>query len=387
MSILQECPICRQKQANKNKVCSCGEDLEKAKRSKRVRYWITYRVAGKQRREPVGYSISEARDADGKRKSQKREGNIFELLPESKITFKELSDWYLGLESVKALSSFWLVELTLKKFNSTFGDTIVKNIRVADLENYQQMRLAQGIAPATIDHEIRKPKTMIIKAFDNGKVSGETLRTFKKAKKLLKKGSDVRDRILSVDEFNALVGHLPRHVADIVQTAYYTGMRKGEIVNLTWDQVDMKKREIVLYADDTKSGKGRKVPMCESLHMIFEKIPQAIHDNHVFLYKGKPVTDIRQGLRAACKKAGIEYGRSINGGFVFHDLRHTAVTNMRKAGVPESVIMAITGHETREMFDRYNSVDTYDKKHAVDQMTEYLKNVDQTVDQTKKRPI
>ncbi len=379
MAILQECPTCRQKRSNKLKLCPCGENLEKAKRSNRVRYWITYRLRGKQRWESVGFSLSEARDAEGKRRAQKREGKIFELLPESKTTFKELSKWYLGLESVKALSSYWLIELTLKKFNSVFGDKVVKDIRIADLENYQQKRLSLGIAPATIDHEIRKPKTMIIKAFDNGMISGDTLRTFKKAKRLLKKGTDVRDRILSADEFMALVRGVPRHVADIVKTAYYTGMRKSEILNLTWDNVDLKNGEICLNPDDTKTGKGRKIPMCDDLKKVFEKMPRAIHDNHAFLYRGKPVTDIRKGLKKGCKEAGIVYGRGVKGGFIFHDLRHTAVTNMRKAGVAESVIMTITGHETREMFDRYNSVDADDTRAGIDQMGIYLKNVYQTV--------
>jgi hypothetical protein len=54
---------------------------------------------------------------------------------------------------------------------------------------------------------------------------------------------------------------------------------------------------------------------------------------------------------------------------------------MRKAGVPESVIMSITGHSTREMFDRYNTIDIDDTKCAVDHLESYLENVDQTVDQ------
>ncbi|MEA3358557.1 MAG: tyrosine-type recombinase/integrase [Thermodesulfobacteriota bacterium] len=84
-------------------------------------------------------------------------------------------------------------------------------------------------------------------------------------------------------------------------------------------------------------------------------------------------------LNAIRKKAGIPYGRSVEGGFVFHDLRHTFNTNMRKAGVPESVIMQITGHLIREMFDRYNTVDSRDTRQAIDQLQHYLqnKNIDQ----------
>ena len=74
MAILAECPACHRKQAGKNKLYVCGENLIKAKKSQRVRYWITYCLpGGKQRREAVGYSIEEARTAEGKRKAQKYE--------------------------------------------------------------------------------------------------------------------------------------------------------------------------------------------------------------------------------------------------------------------------------------------------------------------------
>ena len=75
------------------------------------------------------------------------------------------------------------------------------------------------------------------------------------------------------------------------------------------------------------------------------------------------------------RKANIIYGRFKKGGFVFHDLRHTFNTNMRKAGVPESVIMAITGHSTREMFDRYDTVDLDDTRQAVQTLEVFFRNV------------
>ena len=77
------------------------------------------------------------------------------------------------------------------------------------------------------------------------------------------------------------------------------------------------------------------------------------------------MTDIRGGLSGACKKASILYGRFKDGGFIFHDLRHSFVTRLRKAGVQEGVIMQITGHSTREMFDRYNTIDMEDMKKTI----------------------
>jgi integrase len=125
-----------------------------------------------------------------------------------------------------------------------------------------------------------------------------------------------------------------------------------------------------------------------------KSIPPALHDDHVFLYRGKPVKDIRGGLKKACELAGIPYGQKVKGGFVFHDLRHTFNTYMRKAGIAESVIMEITGHETREMFDWYNTVDEDDRKIAVQRFESFMKaefmkavkkgKVDHFVDQTGK---
>jgi len=163
-----------------------------------------------------------------------------------------------------------------------------------------------------------------------------------------------------------------------------TGMRRSEILRLTWDKVDMDGRMIHLESADTKNKEPREVPICDELYNVLKSTPRALHDSHVFLYRGKPMSDIRTGLRKACEDAEIVYGRFLKGGFVFHDLRHTFNTNMRKAGVSESVIMSITGHSTREMFDRYNTIDQEDKRLAIGQFQTFFQSVDQTVDQAKK---
>jgi hypothetical protein len=114
MGILSECPACRRKQSHKNKKCVCGEDLDKAKRSGRVEYWIDYRMpGGKQRRESVaamkglsGNSIEDAKTALSKRIVQKKEKRVLDMLPESQITFNDLADWYFKLEKLKALKSY-----------------------------------------------------------------------------------------------------------------------------------------------------------------------------------------------------------------------------------------------------------------------------------------
>ena len=382
MAILAECPTCHTKQKVKNKVCKCGEDLDKAKRSKRVRYWINYVAAGKQRRELIGFSIEEAKTADGKRRTQKFENpRILVKIPEERMSFQQLTDWYCGLEKVKSRAYYPTLKYNLASFNEVFGTYIVSNIKPADLENYQAKRKAEGYSDSYVDHHIGAARNVVNKAFDNDMVSGETVKVFKRVKKLLKRNANARDRILSMDEVRAILTHAPRHTRAILATAFYSGMRRGEILGLTWDKIDMENRIIQLEANDTKDREPRKVPICGELFQVLKQVPRALHDNHVFLYKGNPVTDIRTGLEKACKEAGIEYGRFEKGGFIFHDLRHTFNTYMRKAGVPESVIMEITGHSTREMFDRYNTIDTEDAHRAIDQLGAFLQNLDQSLDQ------
>jgi hypothetical protein len=155
MAILAECPVCHKKQNASNRLCDCGEDLVKAKKSKRVRFWINCRLpGGKQKREFVSYSIDEACDAEGKRRSQKRENRIFDIKPDAKMSFNELTEWYLNLESVKALARYYILKINLNSFNEVFGNNIVNTLKPIDLENYQAKRKVQGQADSYIDQQI-----------------------------------------------------------------------------------------------------------------------------------------------------------------------------------------------------------------------------------------
>ena len=252
MAVLAECPYCKSKQSAKNKKCigkikggiPCGADLDKAKRSKKIKYWISYRIPVgkdeegkaiyKQRREPVGKSIEKARDADGKRRVQKREHRIFDMLPESKMTFQELTDWYLDLKTVKKLKSHTRIKQALNNFNATFGYMVAGDIKPVYLENYQEDREGKGRASATIDMEISIAKTMIIKGFDNDMVDGRVLKAFRSVKKGLKKGGNARKRTMTIDEYVKLTDKAPQHLKAFIIVAYNTGMRIGELRLLKW---------------------------------------------------------------------------------------------------------------------------------------------------------
>lgn len=190
---------------------------------------------------------------------------------------------------------------------------LVRNIQPADLESLQAKRkIENGNAEATIDQELRQVRVMIKKAFDNDLVGGNTLKVFNKVKKLLKRNANVRKRVLTPEEFKRLTHNASLHTKQALAIAYYTGMRLNEVLTLTWDKVDLKGRVVQLEAKNTKDKEARNVPICRELHKILVSIPRAIHDNHVILYNGNPVSHMYVSLRTACKNAGIIYGRNMN---------------------------------------------------------------------------
>ena len=140
----------------------------------------------------------------------------------------------------------------------------------------------------------------------------------------------------------------------------------------------------------TKESRAKKIPISEPLKRILMNLPNRIRnsdDNRfVFQYKSKRVSDIRAGLKKGCESVGIQYGRNAENGFIFHDLRHSFATYARKAGVARNVIMIIMGHSAgNDMNSRYDTIDESDLLNAVDQIDEYLKNVDHPVDQAVKK--
>ena len=78
---------------------------------------------------------------------------------------------------------------------------------------------------------------------------------------------------------------------------------------------------------------------------MLKKLPNRLSisdkSNYIFQYKNNPISNIRTGLKKGCEDAGIPYGRKIENGFTFHDLRRTAKTIARKAGVDKNIRMVI----------------------------------------------
>jgi integrase len=149
--------------------------------------------------------------------------------------------------------------------------------------------------------------------------------------------------------------------------AYHLGQRFGEIANLTWDRVDLQRGFITLRSIDTKTKKARQVPLTPAVQSALYELSKVRHltTKHVFLYEGQPIKSIKTAFKRAKRVSGVE-------GFRFHDLRHCAATNLRRAGVDTATAMRIVGHKSEKMWKRYNAIDEKDLTTAASRLNTYL---------------
>lgn len=370
MAIFIQCPLCRRKQKSTHKKCvECKEDLVKAKKNNRIRYWISSYIGKVKMWRSVGFNLSEAKSEEVKLKDS----------PHSavrKILFEDLARLYLA-SSVKKKKYYHTVKIRLKKFGLILGQKQIFKISLADLENLQNSRLDSGWAPATIDQEISAVKTMLQWGIDHEYIDPNCLKPFRKAKKLLKHHSNERNKTLSVSEFYHLLDNCDQSIKPIVALGYLCGMRLGEILGLTWDKVDIsgKQPQILLEAKDTKEKKSKLIPLPgfvkDNPVSLIRNIPRQLHSQKLFMQSHS----FRLLFKEACLKAGITYGRFQRNGLIFHDLRHCFVTNMRRAGVDLLTIMLITGHSRpRElaMSSRYSQFSVDDLFIAMSKMEIFI---------------
>lgn len=283
MGLLVECPECKKRNNQKVKACKCGFAL--AKFSGRV-WWIEcYDHDKRLRRERIGPNKAAAEQRYREVLSTRTEGRYIKKSPDARTLLKDLAAWYLELAEVKAKRSYNKDLMHTKRLIACFGDRLLKDINPALVEAYKQKRLSENshrgkpTRPATVNREVTTFKTVFNKAMKNGKAE----RNPAQGVKLFKENNE-RDRILSPEEYIRLLALCPEHLKPIVKLAYHTGMRRGEILNLKWDRVDLKEGFIRLRPEDTKTTEGRLVPLNrELMEDVQGYAPGPAHDPCVHL--------------------------------------------------------------------------------------------------------
>lgn len=160
------------------------------------------------------------------------------------------------------------------------------------------------------------------------------------------RAGDVRVRYLTHAQAETLLANLPEHQREVVLFALSTGLRQRNVLQLSWDQVDLLRRIATIEASDTKNGNALGVPLNEAAVAVLER-QLGKHRSRVFTYRGKPLNSANtRTWRAALGKSGIR-------DFRWHDLRHTWATWLRQADVPTWVLQELGGWKSETMVRRY----------------------------------
>ena len=276
------------------------------------------------------------------------------------ITFSELADKYLEFTSGR-LKSHDRLKSFINTLNKYFSKKNLTDFTVLDVENMQSDIIGRKLSTAYANRLTAILKRMFKKATEWELIDESVFKRISSVKLL--RGENKRLRYLSDDEIERLINPCSKELRPIVITALNTGMRKSEILHLTWDRVDLKNRIILL--DKTKNGDRREIPINQTLYDALSGITRHIKCDYVFYNPEtlKPFYDIKKSFSGALKKAHII-------DFHFHDLRHTFASRLVMAGVDLATIQKLLGHKTINMTLRYAHLSNVHLKDAVNILDE-----------------
>lgn len=287
-------------------------------------------------------------------------------------------------EGVRSIAS---IRSALKNLNLYFGKRRIGEITTESLFDYRQRRQKQGVKIATANRELEAMRRMMRFAFSKGWIIRDI---FFGARAIVTSAESVRTRILTESDQQRLLTacegeravtytrtHYGKtetiiakltvnnpHLKAIILLAVDAGMRRGEILKLTWKDIDLEAGIVTVKASNTKTETERLVPLTDRAKRELERVRLFTPSDETRPF---PVVDFKHSWQTAKRIAGID-------DLHFHDLRASAITRWQRDGLPLAIASKIAGHSnTKTTAKYYTSADaeivqalaeTMNRKHA-----------------------
>ncbi|MGA9771046.1 MAG: site-specific integrase [Blastocatellia bacterium] len=304
-----------------------------------------------------------------------------ESLDAERMTFADLADYYrthhlipakyvdgrkiTGLRSLHSTVTRWTCA---KEY---FGKKRLRSITYGDLARFRSDRINtmtihnKPRSITSVNRELETLRNML----NIAQREGWLLRNpFTSGPSLIQKAHEKkRERILTLEEEGRLLAACTgrrSHLIPILIMALDTGMRRGEILTLTWRDIDFESKVIAIRAFNTKTQRERMIGMTpriaqELLNLYSPELHQS--DERIFGI----IDNVKKSFTSACRAASIE-------GLRLHDCRHTFATRLIEAGVPQAEVSRLLGHANTSMTDRYINADVTTARRAMEALTALL---------------
>jgi integrase len=323
-------------------------------------YWIAYSHRGKEYRE----SSQSEKESDARRLLKKRIGEgasgKFVGPSEERLTFDDLAQALLDDYQINGNRSTRSAKLSIRHLRVAFALDKAIDITTDRIKSYAVERQREGAANASINRELAALKRMFKLAVEAGRMH------FAPHIPMLEE-NNARQGFVDHGTFLTIQENLPAYLKDPILFLYLSGWRLSEMKALEWRDVDSSGGVVRLRPEISKNKDGRVLPLSGDLLDVIERAREARRPDCPFVFHldGERVGDFRKAWRNACQAAGVTK-------VLVHDLRRTSVRNMVRAGIPDRVAMALSGHKTRSVFDRYNIVSEADLVQATQRLQAHL---------------
>ena len=361
MGLLVECPECKKRNSATVKACKCGFAL--AKFSGRV-WWIQYRDhERRQRFERIGPNKAAAEQRLREVLSARAEGRYIKKPKEVTTTFNDLAKRYHEWSKLNNKSYTVNKHHYIDQVTRFFSTRRLMDISTWSVEKWKAER-SKETGFTEVDRELACLKHMFNKAIEWGLMKENPAKTVKLFRKTRQ-----RDRFLSHEEIARFFVHLPAHQQAMMQFALLTGLRKANVLNLRWSQVDLSHACLHIPADEAKGGIDLRLPLSSEATELLAGLPHHPESDYVFCKDdGRPYRDIYSGFRLAVKKAGLQE-------VTIHTLRHTVGSHLVMHGVDLATVKDLLGHRDIRTTLRYAHLAQDHKRQAIGKLGKMLTNM------------
>lgn len=239
-----------------------------------------------------------------------------------------------------------------KQFLSYFAEMPIGQITKNEIARYRKWRHdaylgsrpegAKPLSETTLNRDCEVIRHCLFWSVDEGFLSTNPI-----ARMRMPRARGRRRPVLPVADEVKLLGTCSDHLRRIVIAALDTGLRRGELLNQRWEDVDFERKVISVTHSKTAGGEHRLVPITQRVTEIL--IAERKLSGMVFTFDGEAIGSIKTGWKGALRRSGIPRMR-------FHDLRHTFNSRLADLGIIADVRKALMGHSSG---DDVNSLYTH----------------------------